>query len=436
MPYTGPDDPGLPPNVKALPADQRRQWVAVWNDVYQRCIDDGGDTSACESRAFPQANGVLKMAELKTRDLEGVELLKVGRWHGEGCPDDGCEFTQEHLDQIVSAYHETEGKHDVPVQLGHDDQQKLLQTDGLPAAGWVTNLRRLGERLIGDLQKVPAAVADLIDAGAYRTRSVQVSEDYEVDGTKYPFVLTHLALLGADLPAVQGLADITKLYSDRRLSLDEGAHVALFQAEAPKKPKKTKQLHEEKEENNVDEQAVRTALGLDEDGDILAAIVALHGEITSLKAAEPGKAESVALRRELSDTRERILTMENDHSSAILEERERHRRKEAEWMVESAIQLGRIAPRNKPMALDMAMRGPEQFETLVRNLRGVDLSERGTSGGETEYPDLEPSDQDIKMAQDMGVKPDAAWRRQFMLARAGEKGVTVNLPEPEKAEAK
>lgn len=74
MPYGGADDPSLPSYVKDLPHDKRKQWVAVWNSVYARCVSDGGEGSSCEAKAFKQANGVIKKERLhmsKLTDLMG-----------------------------------------------------------------------------------------------------------------------------------------------------------------------------------------------------------------------------------------------------------------------------------------------------------------------------------------------------------------------------
>lgn len=54
MPYTPSTVPDYVPKAKA------RQWSAVWNDVYKRCIKDGGSAKTCEAAAFRQANGVIK----------------------------------------------------------------------------------------------------------------------------------------------------------------------------------------------------------------------------------------------------------------------------------------------------------------------------------------------------------------------------------------
>src|SRR6266516_6467654 len=133
MPYSGASDASLPDHVKAMPDKKRRQWVAVWNSVYQRCISDGGDAKSCENKAFPQANGVVKMA-LETETLPGVDILRVGEgFKGVGCPPEGCTLTADDLDNMVTAYWATREARQPPIALGHDENQVLLQTDGYPA---------------------------------------------------------------------------------------------------------------------------------------------------------------------------------------------------------------------------------------------------------------------------------------------------------------
>lgn len=68
MPYSGKDDDSLPSNVKAMPDNVRAQWVKVFNSTYQSCVDNGGDSSECEGKAFRYANGVAK----KQMEQEGA----------------------------------------------------------------------------------------------------------------------------------------------------------------------------------------------------------------------------------------------------------------------------------------------------------------------------------------------------------------------------
>jgi len=159
------------------------------------------------------------MAELQTESIPGVDILRVGEgFNGGGCPEGGCSFTAEDLDAIVQAYWATREARTPPLKLGHDADQQLVQQDGYPAAGWVANLRRLGDKLYADLLEVPKQLADLIRAGAYRFVSVELEKDMEVGGVTYPTALTGLALLGADLPAVDSLKGLAGLYQTLQLA--------------------------------------------------------------------------------------------------------------------------------------------------------------------------------------------------------------------------
>ncbi len=173
------------------------------------------------------------MAELQTESISGVDILRIGEgFEGGGCPDGGCSFTADDLDAIVTAYWATREARTPPVKLGHDADQKIVQKDGYPAAGWVANLRRLGDKLYADLLDVPKQLADLIRAGAYRFVSVELEKDMECGGVTYPTALTGLALLGADLPAVDSLKGLATLYQTLQLELKTETQAVVFERQA------------------------------------------------------------------------------------------------------------------------------------------------------------------------------------------------------------
>lgn len=173
------------------------------------------------------------MAKLKTRDFDAVEIMRVGTFRGHGCPPEGCNFTTGDLDALARSATLAGDKFDAPLKLGHNERQKLLGEDGLPSAGWLDNLRRDGDRLLADFKAVPEKVADLIDAGGFRKRSAELTPKFKVDGKTYPWMLTGLALLGEELPAVDSLSDVTELYHSLELELpdDPDARVFLFDVE-------------------------------------------------------------------------------------------------------------------------------------------------------------------------------------------------------------
>ena len=531
MPYT-PDDPNLPSNVKALPEAQRRQWAAVFNSTYETCIARSDDKEACETQAFRNANGVIKEAKmaLETKDIRGVEVLAVGTWNGH-------KFTAAMLNQMVEAHEATKGSFDPPVKLGHDDSQKLLQEDGYPAAGWVANLRREDGKLVADLVKVPKKVADLIEAGAYAKRSAEVRKDMELGGKTWPWVFCGLALLGEDIPAVEGLEDIAKLYHTLQLSLEDGAEAIILEnadleldsiladldrlqvrAERFIKNKTSaptlRQLHRAYKEglrriagekkmskenlaewtvadiNNLPDSAFAyVAPGGEKDGEgktvprslrflphhgadgkvdlphlrnamarlpqtalpteakrKALAHLATHAEeegvgeyiqevsdkmlkeqltvilgqaedadeeaivqaVNSLKDKAASQDTVAKLSRELGEAEKRILTLEGENAL-----------QKAERQVDEAIQGAKLLPKQRGMAIKLALRDAKEFdEFLSTQPKVIELGERGTSG--KGLAELEPSAEEMKIAQQMGNTREALIRQ-----KAAERGVTL-----------
>jgi hypothetical protein len=136
--------------------------------------------------------------------LNGVPIFSTGRWNND-------EYTEADLDHMIAAYNQVGFK--PPIKLGHDPSQPLAKSDGMPAIGWVTNLRRVGKQLYADLQNLPKKVYEAIKRKNYDRVSAEVYWDYnEGSGKVYPRVLKALSLLGAEIPAVTSLAALEGLY--------------------------------------------------------------------------------------------------------------------------------------------------------------------------------------------------------------------------------
>lgn len=141
---------------------------------------------------------------MPTVTIRNVELVRTGTWNaGTGVET----ITGEDLDAILLAAADPEVDR-APVRIGHYDRR----FDGEPALGWVENLRRVGDALVGDLVDVPARLAEVIPK-AFRRRSVELGRRVRTPGGKlYRAALSGLALLGVQPPAVKGLADVLALY--------------------------------------------------------------------------------------------------------------------------------------------------------------------------------------------------------------------------------
>ena len=148
---------------------------------------------------------IKKHEELETVDIKDRVIFSAGVWNGDT-------YTEADLAAMALAFNELKGQLRPPLKLGHNDEQKLA--DGMPAIGWLDNVRVSGKKLMADFVKVPKKIYDLLKAGAYRTVSPEIYWNLEMGDKKYPYALKALALLGADIPACKDVSDIMALYSE------------------------------------------------------------------------------------------------------------------------------------------------------------------------------------------------------------------------------
>jgi hypothetical protein len=188
-------------------------------------------------------------------DLKGVEIFATGKWNGKV-------FKDGDLQAIVDSFKELGGRLKPYLKLGHDDNQKLLQKDGLPAAGWITNLKKVGSKLMADIKDVPKVVAELIKKGAYKRISSEIYMNYlarpEETGAnekRYPMALKAVALLGGDTPAVTNLADVIALYQESDVDYETFDYTKEKEANEMSEDKDTKEFAEDVEQE-IEEKAV------------------------------------------------------------------------------------------------------------------------------------------------------------------------------------
>lgn len=154
--------------------------------------------------------------ELRTEDILGVEIFAAGVWKDSNGTE--REVTVKDLNDMAAS----QGVINPPIKLDHDDDtsETVLHASGLIAAGWMRNFRVVGEKLLCDFMKMPKVVADLVNVGAFRSRSIDLAVNYEDPATKTVWnrVVTGIALLGSKLPALPTLQDVSALYNGLTLS--------------------------------------------------------------------------------------------------------------------------------------------------------------------------------------------------------------------------
>jgi len=142
----------------------------------------------------------------KGRAIE-AEIFSAGTWNGET-------FTSEDLEEIARNFELLREVLSPPLKFGHDAEQTLLgQADGDPALGWVEALRVEEGKLVATFAGVPDVVHEAIREGLYRHVSAELYFDVRHEGRALGKALKAVALLGADLPAVTNLEDLTAYLS-------------------------------------------------------------------------------------------------------------------------------------------------------------------------------------------------------------------------------
>ena len=144
--------------------------------------------------------------ELETKNINGVEIFAVGTHNGK-------EFDESDLEQIVNSYRSVKNEIEAPIKAGHSNQ--LAINDGMPALGWVDKVYKEDMKVKADFKNVPEKVANLIKSRAFKKVSIELLPTFtDSEGNEHEKVLSGVALLGADTPAVKTLDDIPKLFDN------------------------------------------------------------------------------------------------------------------------------------------------------------------------------------------------------------------------------
>lgn len=345
----------------------------------------------------------------------GVELARTGRFDASTGP---VTLTKEDFDNIAEAYTELKGKIDIPVKLGHDEQN-ILEEAGLPAAGWVENIRRVGEKLLADITGVPDAVAKLIESGGLRKRSIEAVRNVKLAGKRYKMALTGLALLGSELPAVDSLEDITALYASGKafdtLGSDSEITARIICTSTGIMPKLSTARIEisEKVTMAIDIAKYKALLKLPDTATDEEVETAIEAMLEQRQQSEPpqqqpkekaGEGEEkmtdtieaalAPVRKELAEAQKQIVILTNDKA-----------RSEVTTAVDEAIKAKKFMPASRDSLIKLALADKDAFDEMVKSTSANSIltSERGTSATSELPSELEPTELELKIAAQIGM---------------------------------
>jgi hypothetical protein len=116
-----------------------------------------------------------------------IEIFRAGKQTDSN--GNAKEWTVADLDKIASSYDPS--FHEAPVCIGHPKENA-------PAWAWIKTVSREGQSLFAEIGDEAPEFSDWLEKKRYKKRSISLYPDLKV---------RHLAFLGAQAPAVKGLAD-------------------------------------------------------------------------------------------------------------------------------------------------------------------------------------------------------------------------------------
>jgi cation transport regulator len=208
MPYSSNND--LPDNIKNnLPEQAQNVYRSAFNSAYEKSKDDNSASQiawgAVKSAGWTKDNnGNWKK---NNSELKDVEIFSVGNHKG-------VEFTDSDLDEMVSNFNELREFIKPPLKLAHYND--MHKKDGQPALGWMTEVKKIGGKLLASFSNVPDLIHKAISKKLYKRVSSEIYPNLFMNGKKYKRVLCGAGICGADIPVVKNLKDIEILLSSRK----------------------------------------------------------------------------------------------------------------------------------------------------------------------------------------------------------------------------
>ncbi len=326
------------------------------------------------------------------QEIKGVEIMRTGTFTpGGAARGQKVVIGSAELDAMVTSFNELVpiGGFTPVLKLGHAEAQRFMgQSSGAPNLGIVEKIWREGEKVLANFLNVPDAVVDLIRQKRFANVSVEVVPNLEFDGKTFSQVLTAVALLGAELPAVKGLKELAAtLFTEVEVKPITADNIVSYEQETePMTVTYTQEQHDA----------------------LLEAAVS--------KAVDAAKATYAADAERLTAERDEAVEAVKTVKTKFAEYSDKVANAEAETMVDSAIKDGKLLPKQKDaaMAFMSNLTGTVTFGDEDKSMRvmfadflgamptKIDTSEKGN--GSTE-------DQDGNDYANAGLKVDELARK-------------------------
>lgn len=175
-----------------------------------RCMGDDKMNSEYPDNAqrFKICSAQWGGGENMSREIS-MEVMAPGTWNG-------IPFDKARLKKIVDNFKKLLHNHSVPLKIGHDsnDHQLKSKSKTQHALGWAADAwLNSADKIMVRFTDVPDIVHKAITKKLYRKVSVELDMGVNYKGEDVGDVLSGVALLGAEIPAVNTLEDLQAFLS-------------------------------------------------------------------------------------------------------------------------------------------------------------------------------------------------------------------------------
>ncbi len=212
---------------------------------FVRCLEDEGVKAELKTSAAILNKASIEYEFASNLHSWDVEIFAVGKWNG-------ISITEKVIDNMILNFSALSSIHTPPLKFGHNEKQPIQAQDGQMALGWIKNIwKAVGKEgvptLFAKFTDVPNIVYEIVKSKRYKEVSIELLYDVIHNGVKYNYVLDAVALLGADKPAVNILADMTHYMSVRSKNLAFSKMVSFSSYESFKPTKESTMDIDQKE---------------------------------------------------------------------------------------------------------------------------------------------------------------------------------------------
>lgn len=331
----------------------------------------------------PVVNVNIGKFKLETKDIKDVEIMREGMFKGKAYGKKELEQFKTNFDnKILEAY----------VTIDHDPKMTEETKKALKVAslGWVESLAvRFKDgvnRLVANFKQVPKLIAELIESGALKQKSIEFFKLLPREGKIYENVLEGVTFFGTGIPAVNGLSDLVQLFKSEKRDAQSGGvdgtekdSIILFQ-EVPKMDQVTiaKAEYDELLKLKTSAQAVQEKFQ------------------ESAAQVETFKTENATLKTKLETAEKSVAEFEKFKADSV--------KAEAEGFVDGIIKARKLAPKFRDMKVSEYVQFKadkakldlfkEEMESRAEIISGQLTNDKG-AGIKTEFKTVEEADAEL-----------------------------------------